>query len=241
MPTLTATIDALGVLLSIAGAQASGVVYGVKLTGLTQDGQNAVPVALWAYSASGSQNVSITRGPWVVWAVEGASVSNVQHLYVPDATDGIHGEIFDAVYARVCSLALPGIADRVHQRVSLENIGGQWPAVLLEIPNGLGESPGPNNGSNERSDWGFAVRVTIADRLISDMDPDVQLKPLLKLRRIVLAAFDRVRLSPPESVFDCRVEPGAVKQEFATENGKGYRVLGTVLTVRAIARLPRGF
>jgi hypothetical protein len=240
MPSLTVTAGTLTVTLTISGVSAAGVVYGVPLTGATQDGCNVMPVSLWGYSANGSQTVAMNRGAYLLFAVEAGAVSNVQHRYVGGVEDTIHGRVLDAVYSRIVSLALPGVAGRIHKRVQLENIGGVWPAVLLDIPNGSSETPGPNGGSNERSDWGYPVRVTIADRMVADVDPDTQLKPLLRLRRIAFSAFDRVRLSPPQEVFDTQVQPGPIRQEYTVEGTSPFRILGTTFTVRAIARMTRG-
>lgn len=235
--TLTVTPGNLTGTFTVAGSSASGTIKGAKLTGDC--------VLAWSnvgtFLADGSQSIAMARGPWVFVALSGSDLSNPEHVYVRDEDDNIHAAIFDAVHARLLSLAIPGIEGRVLKRSVLENVAGSWPACLVDIPNNVGETAGQAGGTNERSDWGYPVRVTFGDRVLSKLDPDAAIVPTLERRRIAFAAFDRKRLSAHPDVFDTRVEPGAVRQNYATDSGAGYHIIGSTFTVRAVARVRRGF
>ena len=185
--TLTVTPGDLTGTFVVAGSAAAGTIKGAKLTGDCEIAWSDVGTFL----ADGSQAITLTRGPWVFAALSGSTLSDPKHVYVRDEVDNVHAAIFDAVVARLLSLTIPGIEDRVLKRSVLENVAGSWPACLVDIPTGMGESAGAAGGTNERSDWGYPVRVTFGDRVISKLDPDLAIVPTLERRRIAFAAFAR--------------------------------------------------
>jgi hypothetical protein len=216
----------------VSGSAAAGSILGARLTGECRLDWTTVG----AFAGDGSQAISVARGPWVFVAQSGSSLSPPEHVYVPEAADNVHAAVFDAVVARIESLALPRVGNRVFKRGRPENVAGSWPCVIVTVPGGVGETVATGtDGNNERSGW------AIGDRVVSK-DTDAMIDPTLELRRIVFAAFDRpaARIQAGPSVFETRVEPGAVVQDMVTDGGTGYRIVGSVLTVRAGALVRRG-
>lgn len=220
---------------TVSGSSASGSILGALLTG--DCGLSWATVG--SFVADGSQTIAVARGPWVFMAQQGSTLSPPQHIYIREDADNLHNEAFNGVLARLQSLTVPGVNDRIFKRSILEHVGGSWPVILVDIPPGTAEQSGQTS-NNIRSDWGFPVRITIADRVLQKQDPDIAIKPTLERRRIVLAAFDRKRLGYDTNIVDTRVEPGPIWQNFVTDGGAGFHVVGSVITVRVSVLARRG-
>lgn len=236
--TLDVTPGDLTATFAVAGSVAAGTIYGAKITGLCSPSWATVGT----FTVDGSQAIALARGPWMFFALSGSTFSEPQHVYIRNSDGNIHDIAVDAVAARLATLALPGIGANIQKRARRENVGGEWPAVLVDVPYGSTETGVATGGNNMRSDWGYPVRVTIADRIFSQQDPDVAVAPILELRRIAFAAFDRpaIRLDGSPDIFDTRVEPGAIKEALAADGGTGYHIIGSVFIVRVAARVYRG-
>jgi len=226
--------------LAVAGGTASGVVRAAAFTG--REG----PLAwadVWTFAADGaSPPVAVPPAHYVWAAVAGGDVSPPVYQSVADPAPALAEQCLRQVAARVQLLALPRIGGtRVYVRADVLDANLSYPCVVV-YPPAEAETPGPDGGTNTRSDWGHPVRVVAVDRKHPSQG-DAILPDFAQWRQQLFRAFDREALPGVSggAVLQTVVEPGPVLRFFASAPGKEYSLAATELTVRCVARQPRGF
>ena len=221
--------------VTVAGSPGPGTVLAAPFTG-REGGLVWAPV--WAFAADGSAAVTTAPGHYVWLAAAGADLSGPVYQSVADPAPALAEQCLRAVAARVQLLGLSRIGDRVYVRAEAKDLNVSYPCAFV-CPPAAAEAGGADAGTNLRSDWGHPVRVTVADRKHPDRG-DQTLPDFARWRQQVFRAFDRERLPGVPAVLQTLVEPGPVMQFHVTREGE-YSLAATELTVRCVARQPRGF
>jgi hypothetical protein len=219
--------------LTVAGAAGAGVVRAARFTGRTE------PLAwadVWNFAADGvSPPQTVTPAHYVWAAFVGSAVSPAVYQPVMDPGPALATLCRQAVIARARLLALPLIGDRVYEKAEFRNTNTSYPCVFA-FPPPEGETAGQDQGTNVRSDWGHPTRLIAAHRQNPMAAPEV-LPQYDKWRQMLFRGFDREALPGVPIVMQTLVTPGPVLAIYDQE----FNVMGTELTVRAVARQPRGF
>jgi hypothetical protein len=225
--------------LTVTGSTAPGTVSAALFTG--QEGALAWST-VWSFSADGtSPPITVAPGHYVWAAFAGPAVSPPVYQSVVDPTPALAEQCLRQVAARIQLLALPRIGSRVYVRADALDANLSYPCVVV-YPPAEGEVPGPDGGTNARSDWEHPIRVSVMDRKHPSQG-DAILPSFAGWRQQILRAFDREALPgiAGGALLQTVVEPGPVMRFYATAPGKEYSLAATELTIRCLARQPRGF
>lgn len=163
-------------------------------------------------SGDGSLTLALPEGYFFAYAagqVSGApAVSDVVGLFgVTTDTEAIHYQLMAAVEAHIQAITdqLPGIkGTRIKKLMAIDPKKIMLPAIVV-TPYGQESLLG---GTNQRSDWGKGVAVSVLGR--NDEDYSKQLAVWLWWRERLIRYFDRRRLAEVAEQYTTVVEPNAV-------------------------------
>jgi hypothetical protein len=122
--------------------------------------------------------------------------------------DSVHEAILDAIGAKLATLSLDGVQERVQE---CEVLDDTWLLNAPEMPcliyGGVGiEEEAIDNVVLQMDDWWYPAVIRIVERRDAAQDPSNR-KKRLKWRKIIKRTFHHQRLVGVDEVSDCLFKP----------------------------------
>ena len=222
------------VTVAVSGSGGAGAVWSGRFSG--REGSLTGWSSLLSFTGDGSYTAGLSPGHYVFQGITASQFSTPAYGAVADPNGSLATQCRYAVRDRIQLLALANIGDRVYLRNEFQDVNVSYPCVMVIPLHEGAETPGPSGGTNLRSDWGHPLRVMVLDR--KNPDSGDTITPTYETwRQQILRSFDRERLPAVPQVLETLVEPGPLMQAYTPD----FNIVGTEITVRSVARQPRGF